>query len=124
MNHANVSLLFLSYCLLLSFYFENPVPLEDSLFPILSSALVCKAFMFELLSFCQDVTKGFAQTWSKDEEEGEEDIEEEEEEEDNDTSAETEGPSSSLDESTEKQAEEAQSAVSPQRWITCLTCFL
>lgn len=63
----------------------------------------------------KDVTKGFAQSWSKGEEEEEieeDNVEEEEEveEEDNDTSAETEGPSSSLDDSTEKPTEESQSA--------------
>ncbi|KAJ4918715.1 hypothetical protein JOQ06_022633 [Pogonophryne albipinna] len=50
-------------------------------------------------SFCQDLIKGFAQTWSKGEEE---------EEEDEDTSAETEGPSSSF-ESTEGRTEDTQS---------------
>ncbi|XP_028427844.1 retinitis pigmentosa GTPase regulator b [Perca flavescens] len=62
----------------------------------------------------KDLTKGFAQTWSKGEEkeEGEEEEEEDsvDEEEDNDTSAETEGRSSSLDDWTEKQTEETQTA--------------
>ncbi|KAI9514258.1 hypothetical protein NQZ68_034729 [Dissostichus eleginoides] len=53
-----------------------------------------------------DLIKGFAQTWSK----GEEEVEEEEEvdEEDEDTSAETEGASSSF-ESTEGRTEDTQS---------------
>ncbi|XP_039649741.1 cyclic nucleotide-gated cation channel beta-1-like [Perca fluviatilis] len=71
--------------------------------------------------FClQDLTKGFAQTWSKGEEkeegeeedegEGEEEEDNVDEEEDNDTSAETEGRSSSLDDWTEKQTEETLTA--------------
>nr|XP_033472230.1 gelsolin-related protein of 125 kDa-like [Epinephelus lanceolatus] len=69
------------------------------------------------LCVCQDVTKGFVQLLSKGEEE-EEEVEEdnvdeeevEEEEEDNDTLAETEAPSTSLDDPTEKSTETSQSA--------------
>lgn len=69
-----------------------------------------------LSCLCQDLTKVFARTWSKGEEEEEEDDEGEkeedtvDEEEEEDTSA--EGPSSSLDDSTEKPTEETQSPVS------------
>ncbi|KAI4789427.1 hypothetical protein KUCAC02_035252 [Chaenocephalus aceratus] len=69
-------------------------------------------------SFCQDLIKGFAQTWSK----GEEEVEEEEEEEDEDTSAETEEPSSSF-ESTEGRTEDTRSDVSLQRHFTCPICL-
>lgn len=67
------------------------------------------------VSFCQ--TKGLPQTWSKGEaeeddegEKEEEDTVDEEEEEEEDTSA--EDPSSTLDDSTAKASEEAQSPVS------------
>lgn len=68
-----------------------------------------------LSCLCQDLTKVFARTWSKGEEEEEDDEGEKEEdtvdeEEEEDTSA--EGPSSSLDDSTEKPTEETQSPVS------------
>ncbi len=81
--------------------------------------LSCLKFTKFTFTVCQDLTKGFSQTWSKGEEEGEEEEveednvdEEEVEEADNETSVETEGPSSSLDDSTEKPTEETQSPVS------------
>lgn len=77
---------------------------------------------------CQDVPKGFVQSLNKGEEE-EEEVEEdnvdeeevEEEEEVNDMSAETEAPSTSLDDPTEKSTETSQSAVSEQSWVKYLT---
>ncbi|XP_041638264.1 X-linked retinitis pigmentosa GTPase regulator-like isoform X2 [Cheilinus undulatus] len=63
----------------------------------------------------KDSTKGSAQQWEEEDDGEEEDNEEEEEddnvdeEEENDTSAETEGQSSSLDDSTEKPTDESQS---------------
>lgn len=80
------------------------------------------------VSFCQ--TKGLPQTWSKgeaeedDEGEKEEDTvdEEEEEEEEEDTSA--EDPSSTLDDSTAKASEEAQSPVSVLFLVSVCVCSI
>lgn len=78
-------------------------------------------------SFCQDLTKGFAQTWSKGEEEGEEEDEEEEEEDNVDEKEEEEennDASSSLDDSTEKPSEETRSPVGLSFVIDLFISFL